>query len=174
MKQVEPGDRIILLRDPYRLQIHTLDSFEYFHNNEKYDYFLYTRKNRSFLVKEGEFEVLEPSTYMPVVGDQIIVTNKRDDRSLACRKFRVIEPQSHSFLSQIYLDSSKYCPLSAKDISECIWCEHLFYSVNDMFWISRGNYETVKRQTQGSCKDCGGTGKIMLLTSTIKCGSCNS
>ncbi len=37
------------------------------------------------------------------------------------------------------------------------------------FWLYNHSYKIIQSQSQGDCLDCHGTGKIMLLTSTVKC-----
>lgn len=47
---------------------------------------------------------------------------------------------------------------------------------NITFNLGYGSYEIVKRcnpLSPVSCSDCNGTGKIVLLTSTVKCEKCN-
>ena len=157
-KQIEKGDRIISLPG---LEVHTLDDVVYVPDSNKRDYILSTTEGRILLAEEDEFEVLEPSTFIPTAGDQVIVTNIFVTNDIVGHKFSVIK--------------SRMCPDELSDISKCIWCTN---GLGYVSWFKHKSYETIKRQLQvcsdGSCPDCDGTGKIMLLTSTVKCDCCNS
>ncbi|KKK60685.1 hypothetical protein LCGC14_3021900, partial [marine sediment metagenome] len=71
-------------------------------------YILSTTEGRILLAEEDEFEVLEPSTFIPTAGDQVIVTNIFVTNDIVGHKFSVIK--------------SRMCPDELSDISKCIWC----------------------------------------------------
>ncbi len=93
-------------------------------------------------------------------GDKIIVT----DLNLPNR-----------FKQEFVVIESLLCPRALNDISECIWVKSK-EAPYVAFWLRHSNYEIVKQpkvESSVSCQDCGGTGKVVLFTSTVKCERCN-
>ena len=90
------------------------------------------------------------------LGDKIIVTNP-DFQSTFGHEFIVVE--------------SPWCPSVLNDISEYIWVTDSILT----FWLRHDSYEIIKQpkvEPLVSCQDCGGTGKIVLFTSTVTCRCC--
>ena len=90
---------------------------------------------------------------IPKVGDTIIVTDERLVKEFGKRCIVMDFPHEaaeSTKLSYIWVDSK-----------------------NGTFWLERGRYEIVESSpptsSLSSCLDCRGTGKITLLTSTVKC-----
>lgn len=153
-KSIEPGDRIIITRGIYYMQIYIISELTYYSNKKLYRF--ESDEGKIVWCSKNAFKIIEPSNVVPIPGDQIIIT----DNIFGLDKRKML---SKLIGRELVVVESPYCPSSLNDISECIWCAD---SNGSAFRLTHKNYETIKRLL---CTDCGGTGKITLFTSIVKC-----
>lgn len=103
-----------------------------------------------FWLRHGDYEVLEDCD-VPIVGDMVIVTYK--------------------FLKSVYLKTFVVHTICVDDLIVAIKCDDC-----KPFTLEQKFYRILKRDSTTStkvCKDCNGTGKIVLLTSVVDCDCVN-
>lgn len=164
MKNVEPGDRLILL---IASNAHVYEPYEFSFETEQDTEGLYKFRcptssgaQLTLALREHEFELLEPSDSIPRKGDKIIVT---DD-------------QYSDLYNGVFAVNGLSCK-SDNSPDGGVWISaNGSYSTVIATRIASGDYEILKRpklEPLVSCKDCGGIGKIMLFTSTTTCLRCD-
>ncbi len=162
--EVKIGDIIIITtKDSNYLQIipitkvtHTIDR-DGCAKNRVYDYL-----GNEYIIRDGEFEMLEPSCVRARPDDKVIMTGRGND----CLLGRVM----------VVVDKNDYLvPKEISDTDQYIYCKYHYQDTMGM-WIHNSMCRVLKQTKEAIlelCSDCRGTQKIVLFTSTVECKTCS-